>query len=196
MENNELKKVPLKITRAIILMTIKIEDFDFGNILLDEKSYETIMIYDVLYKTLIGAKPLRIMFNKVDGFIRDYDGTKYLVLFGPEKYNTIYDRIRYLIGLKNRITYTFSHNYAKLKFDSDDDLPLEETFTLHNVIIIIKSVFSKNKNHYYYNMFLENVPINKLKNNCMLRFFKTKVAKKNITEQKCQQIFGMLMLIK
>ena len=33
------------------------------------------------------------MFNKVDRFIRDYDGTKYLVSFSLEKYNAIYDRI-------------------------------------------------------------------------------------------------------
>ena len=30
-------------------------------------------------------KQLRIKFNKIDGFIRTYDGSKYLVLFGPEK---------------------------------------------------------------------------------------------------------------
>ena len=28
------------------------------------------------------------MFDKVDGCIRDDDGSKYLVLFGLEKYNT------------------------------------------------------------------------------------------------------------
>ena len=33
----------------------------------------------------MGAKPVRIRFDKVNGFIRIYDGTKYLVLFGPEK---------------------------------------------------------------------------------------------------------------
>ena len=32
---------------------IKIEDFDFGSVLLDEKSFENILIYDVLNKTLI-----------------------------------------------------------------------------------------------------------------------------------------------
>ena len=41
--------------------------------------------------------------------------------------NTIYDSLRNLIGLKSGITYVFSHNYAKFKIDSDDDLPLEET---------------------------------------------------------------------
>ena len=45
----------------------------------------------------------------------------------------------------------FFYNYAKIKIDSDDDLPLEKTLTLHNVIL----VFNKNKNHCYYNIFLE-----------------------------------------
>ena len=40
-------------------------------------------------KTLIGAKPLCIRFDKINGFIGVYDGTKYLVLFGVEKYDLI-----------------------------------------------------------------------------------------------------------
>lgn len=63
----------LKIVRVNI---IKIEGFDLNNILLREKSYEKILMYDALYKTLIGVKPLRIIFNKVTGFIRDYGATK------------------------------------------------------------------------------------------------------------------------
>ena len=39
-------------------------------------------------------------FDKINGFVRDYDGTKYLTLFFPEKYDAISDRIRYFIGLK------------------------------------------------------------------------------------------------
>ena len=57
---------------------------------------------------MIGEKPLRIIDNKVDGFFRDYGGIKYLVLFGSEKYNAIYDRIRYLIGLESGITSCFN----------------------------------------------------------------------------------------
>ena len=100
------------------------------------------MIYDIFYKNLIGAKYLGIMVDKEDGFIRDYDGTRYLVLSGLEKCKAIFDRIRYLIGLKSGIRYVFSHSYAKIKIDLDDDLSLEETLTLHHVIILIKSVFS------------------------------------------------------
>ena len=37
--------------------------------------------YNISYKTFIGAKPLRISFDKVGRFIRVYDGTRKLVLF-------------------------------------------------------------------------------------------------------------------
>ena len=36
---------------------IKLEDFDLNNIFIDEKSHENILIYDLSYKALIGAKP-------------------------------------------------------------------------------------------------------------------------------------------
>ena len=55
------------------------------------------------------------MFDKIDGFIRVYDGIIYLVLFGGEVYDFSYNRIRYLTGVKNGITYVISHNYAKVK---------------------------------------------------------------------------------
>ena len=86
---------------------IKIEDSGF-DILLDKKSYKNILIYDVSYNTLMRAKPLHTAFNKVDGFIGDYDGTKYLVLFHLEKYNPILDRIRCVIWLENGTACWFS----------------------------------------------------------------------------------------
>ena len=36
------------------------------------------LIYDGAYKTLHSAKALRIIFDKVDGYIRKYDGIEYL----------------------------------------------------------------------------------------------------------------------
>ena len=81
------------------------------------------MIYNISYKTLIGAKPLRIRFDKVDGFVSVYDGTRHLVLFGPEKHDAIFNRIRYLISQKGGITYIISHAYARIKVDSYDHSP-------------------------------------------------------------------------
>ena len=51
--------------------------------------------------------------------------------------------------------YIISHNYAKIKVDSYNSLPLEETKNFHDVIILIKSVFIKDKNNYYYNISLQ-----------------------------------------
>ena len=54
-----------------------------------KKSYKNILIYNISYKRLIDAKPLHIRFHKTDGFIRVYNGIRYLVLFGSEKYDFI-----------------------------------------------------------------------------------------------------------
>ena len=98
---------------------------------------------------------MRIRFDKINGIIRIYDGTRYLTLFGTKKYDAIYNKIRYLVSIKSGTIYTISHYFTKIKVDSYDSLPIEKTLTLHNVIILIKSVLNKDKNHYYYKIFLE-----------------------------------------
>ena len=156
MENNELKKVCIKNCACYYFDDIiKLEDFDLDNILIDEKSHKNILIYDISYKTLIGSKPLRIRFNKINGITRIYDGSRYLSLPGTENYDVIYDRIRYLISLKSSITYIFSHYFVKIKVDSYDFLLIEKILTLYNAIILIKSVLNKDKNHCYNRIFLE-----------------------------------------
>ena len=67
-----------------------------------------------LNETLIHAKHLHITFDQVGGFIRGYDGSTYLILFYPEKYDSIFDRIRCTIVLKSRIRCAYSYNYAEL----------------------------------------------------------------------------------
>ena len=147
MKNNEFKNLRIKnCTYYNFDDIIKLEDFDVDNMLKDDR---TILIYDISYKTLIGEKPLRIRFDKIDGFIRIYNGTTYLILFGSEKYDANYNRIRYLVSLKRDIKYIFCHCYVKTKNDCNDSLPID------SVIILIKSVLNKNKNHYYYKIILE-----------------------------------------
>ena len=123
------------------------------------------MIYDVSHKTLIGTKPLLSRFDKVDGFIRVYDGTKYLVLLGIEKYDAIYNKIRYLISQKSDATNIFFHNYARIKMYSYDSFHLEKALTLHNARIPIKLVFNKNQNLKYHNIFSEKCSYQSPKNN-------------------------------
>ena len=66
-----------------------IRNFDFDNILSDEKSCGNILVHDISYKTFTDAKPFCIRFDKVHGSFRVYDGTRYLVSFGPEKCDAI-----------------------------------------------------------------------------------------------------------
>ena len=99
--NNKLKEINIKISTWYYFDDIiKFEDFDIDNILIDEKSYENILVYSISLKTLMAAKHLLIRFNKIDGFCRVYGETRYLILLGDEKYDLIYNRIRYPIRVK------------------------------------------------------------------------------------------------
>ena len=89
-ENNEFKKARIKIRTCYYFDDIiKLEHFDTNNIFIDEKSHENILNFDISYKILIGTKPLRIRFDKIDGFTRIYNGTRYLTLFGKTLLNNM-----------------------------------------------------------------------------------------------------------
>ena len=112
-------------------------DTDFSNVLLNEKSYKTyiyILIYDISYKTYMGSKPLCIRFHEIDEFIKIYDGIRYLLLFGSKLHNAISNRIRYLISKKSDITDSINHNFARIKIDSVNSLPVEKPLTCYNTL--------------------------------------------------------------
>ena len=68
--NNELKEIYIKKSDSYYFDDIiNINDLDLDRVLLDEKSYENILIYDVAYKCLYGAKLLRIILDKVDAYL-------------------------------------------------------------------------------------------------------------------------------
>ena len=102
--NDKLKKIDIKNHTCYYFGgIIKIEDFNLDNILIDEKSFENILLFNISQKTLIDVKPLRIRFDKIDEFIRVYDGARYLTLFGSEKYDFMYKRIKHVIEVKNDV---------------------------------------------------------------------------------------------
>ena len=67
---------------------IKIEDFDFDVLFGEKKFYG---LWHIIQRHL--SKTLLVRFDKVDGIIRVFDGASYLVLFGGEKYDFIYNRV-------------------------------------------------------------------------------------------------------
>ena len=74
---------------------IKFEDFDFNNILINEKVYKNILIYNILYRALIGPKPQHIRFDKINGFIRVYNVTLWN-----------FNDMQYYLALKNMMPFT------------------------------------------------------------------------------------------
>ena len=58
----------------------------------------------------------------------------------------ICDRIKYLITEKIGITDSANHNFARIRIDSYNSLPIEKILTFHYVTLLIKSVVSKNEN--------------------------------------------------
>ena len=57
--NDKLKEINIKNRTCYYFDDIiKFEGFHLDNILIDEKPFENILVYNISYKPLIGAKPL------------------------------------------------------------------------------------------------------------------------------------------
>ena len=50
---------------------MKDRNIKFSDTLLDEKSNGNVLIYEILHKNFMCTKPLRIRFDKIDGFIKN-----------------------------------------------------------------------------------------------------------------------------
>ena len=50
--------------------------------------------------------------------------------------------------IKNGIDGEYGKDYMKVKFDFDDDLPLNKLLKFHTLTIIIRHVFEKDKKYY------------------------------------------------
>ena len=103
MNNNELNEIDIKNRTCYYFDDIINTSYlNLDNILIDEKSYENILICNVTYKTPYGAKP------------KKYDSTKYVALFySNEKYERSFDKIRYLIMLKSNILDVYLHKHIR-----------------------------------------------------------------------------------
>ena len=123
---NELKEIDIK-TRVCYYFDdiINGTKINFSNILLDKKLYEDISVYNISYKTPAGPKPLRIRFDKIDGFIISLDGKiKHLILFDYGLFNNICDKIKYLISKRSGITNSINQNFGKIRIDSYNSLSI------------------------------------------------------------------------
>ena len=69
-------------------------------------------------------------------------------------YGELSSKIRDLLISKTDNSDDYDEKYMKIKFNSDDDLPLNKTLEPHNVLIVISSVFHES-NRSYPHIFLD-----------------------------------------
>ena len=115
-------------------------------------------IRDLKYLKINSVNPLYlIVFNNVitDGYFEEINKSKYLTLVPTnetkekiKKYEELWSKIRYLIRSRTKNSEDYDENYMKIKFNSDDELPLNKTIEIPVMIIVVRASFHENKKYY------------------------------------------------
>ena len=86
------------------------------------------------------------------------DNVWYLIIFGDadvlRKFANIWKSIRAKIE-ENTGIVQYDKDYIKIKFESNDKLPIDNIVNMHLVTIIIRSVFAQN-GKFYSQLFLDD----------------------------------------
>ena len=143
---------------------IDIKKFDSELLKIDKKSYKDIGIYNIGYITIkkindyeniYSENPLYLTINRASGYIKEKGVNRYLVFNSTDenkellkKYSDVFNGIRNKIKKISGDEFDYEKDYMKVKFSSDDDLPLNKQLKFHNMIITIRSVFEEDGNFY------------------------------------------------
>ena len=87
--------------------------------------------------------------------LKSIHGNKYLVLDSTDKnkevltkYTELWNGIKNLIEKVNNKPGEYGKDFMKIKFNSDDNLPLNKTLKVHNMAIVIRPVFEEDGKYY------------------------------------------------
>ena len=90
------------------------------------------------------------MINKIKGHFEEVDGDEYLIIsyeYGDimQKYQDVFDGIKEIIKKINDYgqPIKYDDNYTKIKFNTDDNIPLKKIIYFPTITIIIRSVTKK-----------------------------------------------------
>ena len=148
---------------------INIKNFDPNNIKLDEKSYKKILINYIGYKTIKDSKCIKIysvnrlylIFNKVNGYFEKTNRNKYLTQVSTneskkkiKRYEELWSKPRDLIRSITKNSDYYNKKYMKIKFNSDEKLPLNKMIEIPTMAIVVRAIFYDN-NTFYPQVFLD-----------------------------------------
>ena len=93
------------------------------------------------------VNPLYLMINRIDGFVEEKNGSKYLNISDTnrnseilKKYNQVFNGIKYHIKKINNNNSKYGKDYMKIKFNTDDNIPLNKELYFPTITVIITCV--------------------------------------------------------
>ena len=132
---------------------------------IDKKDYQEIDIYYIAYvifkeianyNNINSVNPLYLMIDKMIGHFEEKSGNKYLVLDDVnenkgvlKKYEEVWEGVKKEIETINggeKIEY--GKHFRKIRFEFNDDFPLNKPIKLRLLTIIVRSVFSEDGKFY------------------------------------------------
>ena len=131
---------------------IDIKDFQSNLLTID---YEDIDIYYIGFimikkfgdcENIHSVNPLYLLIYSATGYFKEKNGEKYLILDLTEKYEEdlsgIKEEIETINGGKELI---YEKSYAKIRVNTDDDVPLNKQLKFPTFTIIIGCIFQEDK---------------------------------------------------
>ena len=133
---------------------VNIKTFDPSLLNIDQVSFENndSVIYETEYfKNLDSANSFYLVFNNLDAYIEKSGKNKYLIFASTDKngkatenyrelWNEIKEQIELISGDK---VIKYEKDFMKIKFESNDDLPLGKTLNILVCIIVARNVFEE-----------------------------------------------------
>ena len=135
------------------------ENFKSNLLKTDKKSYKYIGIYNIEYITIkkiddcensSSVNPLYLRITHANGYVEEINGNKYLIFDSADgnkellkKYNDVFNGIKDKIKEVCGDECNYEKDYMKIRFNSDDNLPLNKPLKFHLMTITIRSVFEE-----------------------------------------------------
>ena len=114
------------------------------------------------YENVYSVNPLYLIVVHASAYIEEKGVNKYLIFDSADenkellkKYNDVFNGIRNKIKEISSDECDYEKDYMKIKFNSDDDLPLNKVLKFHNMTITIRSVFNED-GKIYLQVFLDD----------------------------------------
>ena len=101
------------------------------------------------------VNPLYLLINRIDGFIEKKNGSKYLNIIDTsknseilKKHNQVFYGIKYHIKKINNNDIKYDKDYMKIKFNTDDNIPLNKVLYFPTITVMIRCVLEKDGKYY------------------------------------------------